>query len=137
MIKMSRNIAVESRAVLCRALFEPETRRNTGDVKPAFFFLINFYWHIVALHCCDRFCCIAASILCFHASTLLWVSFPFRSLEHEQSSLCSAIASHQLLVLFMAFLVYICQSQSPSSSHHHPFPLRCSLCLCLSFCFCK
>ena len=78
------------------------------------------------------------SAICIHTSPLFWISFSFRSPQStEQSSLCYAVGSHQLSILYI--VVYICQSQSPKSSHTLPFPpwypYICSLCLCLYFCF--
>ena len=49
-----------------------------------------------------------------------------------------AIPSHYLPILYIASIVYICQSPSPSSSHPSLppwYPYVCSLCLCLYFCF--
>ena len=53
-----------------------------------------------------------------------WISLLFRSPRSiEQSSLCYNVGIHQLSILHMSSIVYLCQSQSLSSSHPPPFPL--------------
>ena len=70
---------------------------------------------------------------------LFWISFPFRSPQCiKQSSLCYTVCSHQLSILYIVSIVYICQSQSPNSSQPYLppwYPYICSLRLCLYFCF--
>ena len=57
-------------------------------------------------------------------SPLFCISFPFRSPQStEQSFLCYTVGSHQLSILYIESIVYICQSQSPNSSHHSPLPI--------------
>ena len=61
------------------------------------------------------------STICIHISPLFWFSFPFRSPQStEQSSLSYTVHSHQLSILYIVSIVYVCQSQSPNSSHPHP-----------------
>ena len=63
------------------------------------------------------------SAIHIHISPLFWISFPFRSLQSiQQSSLCYTVGSHQLSILYIVSIVYICQSPFPNSSHS-PFPL--------------
>ena len=66
-------------------------------------------------------------------------TFPFRSPQNiEQSLLSYTVGSHQLSILYVVSIGYVCQSQSPNSSY--PlftilwYPCVCSLHLCLSFC---
>ena len=52
------------------------------------------------------------------------ILFPYRPLQCiEQSSLCYTVGSHQLSILYIVSVVYICQSQSPNSSHPTLSPL--------------
>ena len=68
----------------------------------------------------------------------LFFGFPSHSGHHRaQSSLCHTVLSHELSILYIVSIVYICQSQSPGS-----FPLPqprclyvCTLHLRLYFCF--
>ena len=67
------------------------------------------------------------SVIHMHISPLFQISFPFRSPKNiEESSLCYAIGSHQLSILYIKQIyvtyVYICQSQFPNS-FHSPSPL--------------
>ena len=56
--------------------------------------------------------------LCF------WISFLFRSPQCiKQSSLCYSVCSHQLPVLYIVSIVYMCQSQPSNSSHPLLSPL--------------
>ena len=53
-----------------------------------------------------------------------WISFPFRSAQSiEQSSLSYTVGFHQLSILYIVSIVYICKSQSPNSSHPLTIPL--------------
>ena len=64
------------------------------------------------------------SAIRIHICPLFWISFSCRSLQStEQSSLCYAVGSHQLSILYIVSIVYICQSQSPNSSHIPLSPL--------------
>ena len=75
--------------------------------------------------------------ICIHIAPLLRISFPFRSLQSRQSSLCHPVGSHQLSVLYI--VGYVCQSPFPSASHS-PSPLesKCLLSLSVSlFLLCK
>ena len=61
-----------------------------------------------------------------HVHTFLpfWASFLFRLPQCiEQSSLCQTVCSHQLSVLYIVSVVFVCQSQSPNSSHLLAVPL--------------
>ena len=66
----------------------------------------------------------------------LFFGFPSHLGHHRalSSSLCYTVGSHQLSILYIVSIVYICQSPSPNSSPS-PYPYVCSLCLCLCFCF--
>ena len=107
------------------------------------------------VHTCVLYICVSISALqtvhlyhfCrFHIYVLIYdicfsISDLFRSLQStEQSSWCYTVGSHQLSILYIVSIVYICQSPSPNSSHS-PLPLWypyiCSLHLCLYFCFAK
>ena len=58
------------------------------------------------------------SVIHIHIPPLFWISFPFRSPQSiEQRSLCYTVCSHQLSILYIVLIVYICQSQSPNSSY--------------------
>ena len=79
-----------------------------------------------------------SAIFTYVPSFFRWVSFPFSSPQNiEQSSLCCMVDSHQLAILYMVTLVYICPSQSPI--HSNPlcpwYPHISAPCLCLYFCF--
>ena len=62
--------------------------------------------------------------LSIHVSPLFWISFPFRSLQSiEESFLCHTVGSHQLSILCVASIVYICLPETPNSSQPPPIPL--------------
>ena len=78
------------------------------------------------------------SVIHIHISPLFWISFPFRSPQStEQSSLCYAVGSHQLSILYIVVYIYM---SIPISQFIPPTPsplitiIR-SLDLCLYFCF--
>ena len=53
----------------------------------------------------------------------LFFGFPSH-LEHLiEFPVLYTVSSHKLSILYVALIVYICQSQSPNSSHSHAFPL--------------
>ena len=59
-----------------------------------------------------------------HLSPPFWISLPCRTPQCiKQSSLCYTLCSHQLSILYIVSILYMCQSQSPNSSHPTPFPL--------------
>ena len=65
--------------------------------------------------------CPCESAIHIHISPLIWISFPCRSPQSpENSSLCHTVGSHQLSVLHLVSIVYMCQSQTPNSSHRLP-----------------
>ena len=65
-----------------------------------------------------------ASAIHAQISPPFWISLPFRSPQCiRQSSLCCTVCSHQLSILYIVSIMYMCQPQSPNSSLPTPFPL--------------
>ena len=94
-----------------------------------------FNWRIIALKCCDGFCCTTwitykytyiTSLLSLPASPAP-SHRPVSSQSTRLSSLCCTAASHQLSVSHT--VVSICQCYSLSSSHARFPPLCHHLCL--------
>ena len=100
-----------------------------------FFIGVQLLYNIVLVSTVQQ----SESAIHIHISPLLWISFSFNSPQSiEQSSLSYTVCSHQLSILCIVSIVYICQYQSLSSSQA-PFPpwypYICFLCLCVCFCF--
>ena len=105
-------------------------------ISKHFFIGVQLLYNVVLISTVQQ----SESAICIHISSLFWISFPFRSPQRtEQSSLCYTVGFHQLSILYIVSIVYICQSQSPNLSHLPPFlpwyPYVGSLRLRLYFCF--
>ena len=100
------------------------------------FFKINLYCSIITLQCCVSFCHAAKWIsYTYTMSTLVWISFPLRSLQNFEFPVLYNRFS--LLPYFIQSSVYM---STPISQFIPPlFPAwysyTCTLQLCLYFCF--
>ena len=82
----------------------------------------------------------SGSAIHIHISHCFFISFLFRSPQSTEQFPYSTLGSHQLSILYIVSIVYICQSQSLNTSHPplpfpHWYPYVGYLHLCLYFCF--
>ena len=100
------------------AKFEKSYCRDSGEKQNLgnLFFLINFYWSILALQCCVSFYCTAKWI----SYTLTYIPSLFRFPSHlgHHRALSRVPCALQLSILCIT--VYVYQSQSPNSSYPPP-----------------
>ena len=107
------------------------------------FFLINFYWSIIALQRCVSFCCTAKWIsYMFIYIYVLFFGFPSHVVSSPLSCEKFPMSYNSLLLNHFAHSViaYIWQSKLQVHPTLSPFffpwyPYVCSLHLCLYFCF--
>ena len=77
------------------------------------FIRVQLFYNVVLVSTVQQ----SESAIHIHISSPFWISLPFRSPQStEQSSLRYTVGSHQLSILYIVLIVYMCQSQSPNSS---------------------